>query len=166
MSDLKNAQLQALKAALLANTDPDVQQAVARGNATFLLNYLNAEASPAVKCWNTNVDPSKSDEASPWASFDSIAQAGKRESWVHAFMRYPRDYSKGPVRKWVTDVWGNATAGSNAEAILVGAGQRNITRAEQILGGSNVTSTNAASALKLTWEGQLTLDDVGRALSA
>lgn len=163
---LTNGQLQTLKAAFLANTDPAVQAAVAIGNATFLLGYYNADASPAVKAWRSSVPPEDSDEATPWDQFDNITQAGKRESWVHAFMRYPRDYTKASVRKWVTDVWGNATTGSNAFNILTTAGMRNITRAEQVLGGSATANRNDATAIKLTWEGPLTLDDVGRALSA
>lgn len=158
------AQRATLKTALLANPDPDVQAAVAIGNATFLLGYLNANQSPAVKAWRVSVSPLESDEATPWPAFDGLVQ-GKRESWVHAFLRYERDYSKGPVRKWITDTWGNATAGSNAANILTDAGLRNITRAEAILGGSNTASTNTVSGLKLDWEGPLTLDDVGRALS-
>lgn len=163
---LTTEQLQTLKAAMLANTDPNVQAAVAIGNATFLLAYYNAEASPAVKAWRSDVDPRDSDEATPWDQFDNITQAGKRESWVHAFMRYPRDYTKASVRKWVTDVWGNATTGSNAFGILTGAGMRNITRAEQVLGGNTVANRNDAAAIRLTWEGPLTLEDVGRALGA
>ena len=91
--------------------------------------------------------------------------AGRRDSWAQ-FFAYARDYSKGAVRKWVTDIWGNATAASNAESILLGAGLRNITRAEAVLGGSAQASTGAVSAIKLAWEGSLTDADIGAALES
>lgn len=162
---LTDAQLIVFSVAMRANTDPAVVEAVAIGNATYLVEYYNTVASPAVKAWRTSVQPEETDEATPWAVFSDIAKAGQRDSWLHGFMRFPRDYSRGPVRKWLTDVWGNATTGSNAEAILVSAGQRNITRAESVLGGNNIATTNQVSALKLQWEGEVTIDDVGRALS-
>jgi hypothetical protein len=162
---LTDEQLQTFATAMRANTDPTVVEAVAIGNATFLAGYYNTLESPAIAAWRTSVSPEETDEATPWAAFSDIAKAGQRDSWLHGFMRFPRDYSRGPVRKWLTDIWGNAVVGSNAESILVTAGQRNITRAEAILGGDIVASTNAVSARKLQWQGSVTIDDVGRALS-
>lgn len=161
---LTTAQLQTLKAAIAAETDADFVAARTNGQTPLMTAFFNGEKSPAVSAWRSSVPPQDSDEATPWTNFDSIAQAGKRDSYVHAFMRYPRDYTKNAMRKWITDVWGNAAVGSNAEAILRGAGLRNITRAESILGGSNQASTNTVSALKLTWEGPLTDADIGAAL--
>jgi hypothetical protein len=160
------AQLQALKAGILAETDPTFVAYRTNGQTPLIAAWLNAAKVPNVKAWAKDVDPRDTDEATPWTQFDSITQAGRRDSWVHAFMRYPRDYRKASVRKWVTDVWGNATAGSNSEAILVGAGQRNITRAEAILGGSTSVSVNSVSALKLDWEGPLTDMDISAAMES
>jgi len=160
------AQLATLKAAILAETDPVFVTARTNGQTPLMTAWFNAAKAPAVKAWRKNVRPEDSDEATPWANFDNITQAGKRDSYLHAFMRYARDYTKGEVRKWITDVWGNATAGSNAETILLAAGQRNITRAEAVLGGSTVATTNAVSALKLDWEGPLTDSEIGAALEA
>lgn len=166
MSHLNNQQKALLKAAILAETDPEFVTARENGQTPLLVAWFNKPKTPAVKCWRTDVQPRESDEATPWANFDNITQAGKRDSYLHAFMRYARDYSKASVRKWITDVWGNATAGSNAEAILTTAGQRDITRAEAVLGGSNSVSTNAVSGLKLTWIGPMTDSDIGEALES
>lgn len=106
---------------------------------------------------------SDSDDATPWTVFDGLVQ-GKRESWVHAFLARDRDYTKQSIRKWITDTWGNASVGSDAAAILTGAGQRNVTRAEKILGGTTLATTNSVSAIKLTWEGPLTDGDISAAL--
>lgn len=163
---LTPAQLTTLKAAILAETDADFVLARDQGQTPLMRDWLNADKSPAVKAWRTSVPPEVSDEATPWANFDTITQAGKRDSWLHAFMRYPRDYSKGSIRKWITDVWGNATASSNAATILADAGLRNITRAESILGGAATASTGTVSAIKLGWEGPLSDSDIGQALEA
>lgn len=163
---LTKAQKTLLKTAVLAETDVEFAAYRGNGQTTLMAAWLNGDKAPAVKAWRKSVPPEDSDEATPWTAFDSIAQQGKRDSYLHAFMRYPRDYTKNTVRKWITDVWGNATVGSSAEAILTGAGQRNITRAEAILGGSNTATTNTVSALKLTWEGPLTDTDISAAMEA
>lgn len=163
MTQLKNAQLDTLKAAILVQTDPEFVGYRTNGQTTLMAGWFNVEANPAVKAWRTSVPPEDSDEATPWPAFD-VLSAGKRESWNIAFMRFSRDYSRGPVRKWVTDVWGNASEGSNAATILL-AGQRNITRGEAVLGGSNQASTNTVSALKLAWEGSISDVDISAALA-
>lgn len=162
---LTTQQVTTLRVAILAEVDPTFVGYRTNGQTTLMRDWLNSQAVPAVKCWNTKVAPEVSDEATPWANFDTITQAGKRESWVHAFMRYSRDYSKSTIRKWITDVWGNATVGSNAAQILTDAGLRNVTRAEAILGGTTQVNTNSVTAIKLTWEGPLTEGDISLALA-
>ena len=159
MTTLTTQQLQTLKAAIIAETNATFAGYRANGQTTLMREWLNKDKSPAVNAWRTSVPPEDSDEATPWPAFDGLA-AGKRESWVHGFLRYARDYSRVAVRRWITDTWGNATAGSNAESILNTAGLRKITRAEAILGGSTTATTGTASALKLDWEGPLSDDDI------
>jgi hypothetical protein len=159
-TQLTPQQLATLKTAILAETDPAFVTARTQGQTPLMTAWYNSPTSPAVKAWASSVDPQVTDEATPWTLFDNISVAPKREGWLHGFLRYPRDYSKGPVRKWVTDVWGNATAGSAAAAILSDAGQRTITRGEAVLGGTVQTSTNTVIAIKLAWEGQITDEDI------
>jgi len=165
---LTPAQSAALKAAILAETDPAFVAARTNGQTPLMTAWFNADKVPNVKAWRKDVPPQDSDEATPWVNFDNITQAGKRDSYLHAFMRYPRDYNKSAVRKWITDVWGNAAVGSDAATILTGAGLRNITRAEAIpaLGGSTSVSTNSVSALKLDWVGPMTDQYIGAALES
>jgi hypothetical protein len=163
MTTLTPAQLTALKAGILAETNATFVGYRNNGQTTLMRDWLNGNKSPAVNCWRSDVPPEDSDEATPWPAFDALA-AGKRESWVHAFMRYPRNYSRAAVRKWITDTWGSSTAGSNAETILT-AGLRRITRAEAILGGSTTATTGTVSALNLDWAGPITDTDIIAALS-
>lgn len=155
---LTPAQLQTLKTAILAETDPAFVTARTNGQTPLMTAFYNSPTSPAVKAWASMVEPLTSDEATPWTAFDALT-AGRRDSWVQ-FFAFPRDYSKGAVRKWVTDIWGAASAGSNAATILTDAGQRTITRGEAVLGGTAPASTNTVTAIKLVWEGQITDEDI------
>jgi hypothetical protein len=161
---LTTQQLQTLKDAILAETDVEFAALRSSGATGAMAEWLNVEKAPAAKAWRSNVDPRDSDEVTPWANFDALT-AGKRDSYIGAFLKYSRDYSKNAVRKWITDIWGNASVGSDAATILAGAGQRNITRAEAVLGGSATTATNSVSALKLAWEGFLSNEDVVHAVN-
>ena len=160
---LTTAQLTTLKAAILAETNPAFVDARTKGQTPVMREWLDAPLSPAINCWRSSVPAQDADECTPWVAFDTLS-AGKRESWNVAFMRYPRDFTRAPVRKWVTDIWGVAAVGSSAEAIFTGCAMRAITRAEGILGGSNTASINTVSARKLSWEGPLTDQDIGAAL--
>ena len=145
-----------LKTYVNASVDATIVDARTRGDTTLLAAQLNLEAAGPVKAWFT---PSAQviDEATPWANFDNITQAGKRDSWLHAFFRYPRDFSTAAVRKWVTDIWGNATAGSDAEKILLAA-LENATVAQNVIGGT-VRTTNAVSGLDRNYIGTISQTD-------
>lgn len=153
-----------IKAAILA--DP-VLAPLASGPGTdydAIAKALSAVASPEVLAWKTAVTPEDTDGATPWDQFDSIAQAGKRDSFLHAFLRYPRNYARNATRKWVTDVWGNATAGSNAEKILTAAREPAL-RVEVIVGGATKT-TNNVSALDRNYQGGVAVNEVGAILAS
>lgn len=153
---LTEQQKTTLKAAILA--DP-VLAAMASGPGTdraALAAALNADASPVTKAWLVAVPVDDADESADYSTFDSIA-AGKRDSWGF-FLRTPRNFARNKVRKWITDVWGNATAGSNSESILQ-SGLENASRAEVILGGTTKT-TGTVSALDRSWIGELSIEDI------
>lgn len=121
-----------------------------------LVAALNANANPNVTAWRSKVTPAEMDEAADYTVFDAIA-AGKRDSW--GFMiAFARDFTRNKVRKWVTDVWGNATAGSAAESILQ-AGTEKASRAENVFGGTSIT-VGTVTALKRNWEGDVTVQDI------
>ena len=153
---LTSAMTATLHAYVVASVDATIVDARTRGDTLLLAAQLNLEAPGPVKAWFT---PSAQvvDEATPWTNFDNITQAGKRDSWMHAFFRYPRDFSTAAVRKWVTDIWGNATAGSDAEKILLAA-LENATVAQNVIGGT-VRTTNAVSGLDRKYTGTVSQTD-------
>lgn len=154
---LTRAQKTTLKAYIL--NQPDLAPLTSGPGTDYagIADALNANANPVTLAWRTAVPPTDSDDAPSYTSFDTIA-AGKRDSWGF-FLAFPRDFTRNKVRTWVTDVWGNATAGSNAEAILQ-AGTVKATRAEVALGG-NTRTTGTVSALSRNWEGTLSIADIG-----
>lgn len=138
-------QLVALKAAILAFTDPEFVVYRDGGNAGQMAVWLNALASPAEAAWNHDAQRRDLDEQANYTTFDGLT-AGKRDAWALYLAGFPRDMRRGKNRAAVTDVWGNATAGSTAEAILI-AGTRSITRAEKILGGSATATRDRKSVV-------------------
>ena len=151
---MNDTQRDALKAAILA--DPTLAP-LASGPTTDYNGLVAAcNASTDTDAWKTVVNPQDIDDAPNYTQFDTIP-AGKRDSW--AFMlAFPRDFTRNKTRKWITDVWGSATAGSNAEAILQ-AGIEEATWAQVAIGG-NVKTTDTVSALDRSFDELVTLQDV------
>jgi hypothetical protein len=156
---LTPAQLTTLKAAILAETNATFVAYRNGGVDSGMSEWYN-EAS-TTDAWRIAVDAQTMDEASDYASFDTIV-AGKRDSWG-LFLQYaPRDFGRQKTRKVITDVWGNATAGSNAEEILQ-AGVEKATRGEMVFGGTAAT-TGTVTATKRNWVGRIETLDISKAL--
>lgn len=148
---LTNNQLIALRAAIFAN--PTAAAALAAGNVLGVQSWCNANSGS--KRWLPAADPLAVEEAPSYTSYDSLAQ-GKRDSWM-VFLRNARDFGRNKVRNWVVDIWGNATASSNSEAVLQ-AGTANATNAQLALGGTPKT-TGTVTATDVSFEGDVDITD-------
>ena len=144
---LTTQQLTTLRAAVFAT--PAAAALLSAGNVVGLMDWCNANSGQ--KRWLPAADPLSVEEAPSYTSYDSLMQ-GKRDSWM-VFLRNARDFGRNKVRSWVTDIWGNATAGSNAEAILQ-AGTVNATNAQVALGGQSKT-TGTVAAVDTSFEGDV-----------
>ena len=144
---LTTQQLTTLRAAVFAT--PAAAALLSAGNVVGLMGWCNANSGQ--KRWLPAADPLSVEEAPSYTSYDSLMQ-GKRDSWM-VFLRNARDFGRNKVRSWVTDIWGNATAGSNAEAILQ-AGTVNATNAQVALGGQSKT-TGTVVAVDTSFEGDV-----------
>ena len=129
---------------------------VAKSEWSQIADKLSTDANPTVKAWGESVDPNTVDDAPDYTTFDAIS-AGKRDSWGF-LLRTSRDFTRAKVRQWVTDIWGNATAGSNSEKILQ-AGLVNATAAEVAIGGTTRT-TGTVSGLDRDYIGGMGVQDV------
>lgn len=161
-AELTTAQIATLKTAIAAENDSTFV-ALRNGGATYdMAQWYNGQYSPATLAWVSACTAKSLDEGSDYSAYDSVA-AGKRDAWALFLQFAPRNLAKTKNRKVVTDVWGNATGGSVAESVLQ-ACTRNITRAENLFGGSTTATTGTVTARKLTWEGSLVEYDIVRAL--
>jgi len=134
---------------------------VAASEWSQISEAMSTAASPITKAWATSVSADVLDDAPDYSTFDTIA-AGKRDSWGFLLAR-SRDFTRSKTRKWITDIWGNATAGSNAEAILQAA-LVNATGAEVAIGGT-VVSTGTVSGLKRDYIGGISVGEVNALMS-
>lgn len=151
----------AIKAAILA--DPVLASKISGPTADYWAIECALNEYTTTDAWKVSVPVDASDEAADYSTFDSIA-AGKRDSWSF-FLRIPRNYARTKVRKWITDVWGSATAGSNAENILK-VGIEKARRVEVIIGGATKT-TGTLTALDRDFVGEVSATgyDIGGILA-
>jgi hypothetical protein len=119
--------------------------------------YYNAAST--TDAWVSSMDGTDLFEATDVTKFDGLT-AGKRDAWRLMLDFAPIDATRQKQRKAIQDVWGN----TDSVAVLQ-ACTRKATKAEVALGGNSAT-TNTVAALKLNWEGTLSVDDVSRALNA
>lgn len=153
---LTQSQLTTLAAALRAETNQGVIDAVAIGNITYLVEWC-AEAS-ATDAWNTVVEKSTLFEATNISKYDNLT-AGKRDAWQLVIDNAPINGSRNKMRSAVVDIWGIG----DSVAILQDM-RRKATRGEAYLGGTS-TTTNTVTALKLNYVGSLSIDDIATALN-
>lgn len=144
---LSPAQLATVCTSCKADTGCNVPRQA--GDSITVLSWLNAARTPATLAWRVDLQPIEIDEAATYTTYDSLTQ-GKRDEWER-LLAFPRSFAKNKNRNVVTDVWGSATAGSIAEAILL-AGTYNATNVQNALGGTTRT-TGTVSALALTFTG-------------
>lgn len=135
--------------------DPTCAAPRAVGDTVAVISWLNAQRAPIAMAWHRQAPTSTVEEAPTYTAYDSLI-AGKRDSWV-LFLRAPRDFARAKTRNWVVDVWGTASATSNAEAVLQ-AGTFGASNAQYALGGT-LRTTGTVSALDLTYPYALTQDD-------
>jgi hypothetical protein len=125
------------------------------GDSVSVRFWLNAPRAPVALAWYVVAPVAAVEEAPTYTSYDSLV-AGKRDSWL-VLLRSPRDFTKARIRNWVIDIWGAATASSNAEAVLL-AGTFSASNGQFALGGTTRTS-GTVSALDLTVPFAMSQDD-------
>lgn len=143
--DLTAPQLATVCTAVKAN--PAANAARIAGDTVALMAWLNGARAPAVAAWYTAAPVAAIEQAPSYTTYDALV-AGKRDSWV-MFLRNDRDFTRAKTRNWVVDIWGAATAASNAEAVLR-AGTFSATNTQHALGGTTRT-TGTVSALDLVY---------------
>lgn len=134
------AQMQALKAALLAETNVEAAEAMRIRNDVFLTEWCNAPS--AVSVWNYEMGQRDLFEATDVTKFDGLT-AGKRDAWKLLLGNAPIDMSRNKMRKAVIDIWGNVDSKAVLAACLKPA-----TNLQAYIGGTSVTE-NTITGVKL-----------------
>lgn len=156
MAHMTNGQINTLRTFALSNgtTAP----LIAAGNAIGFMNWCNTASGS--NRWLPMADTLSVEEAPSYTSYDTLTQ-GKRDSWM-LFLKNSRDFGKAKVRNWVTDIWGNATANSNSEAVLL-AGTTSATNAQVAIGGT-IKTTGTVSAVDTSFEELVDINDASRVI--
>lgn len=151
---LTTAQLQALKAAILA--DPALAAAPANSDgAFFIADELNKLASPAFVVWRTDLPTKDVKKAINWTEY--IARSvGERAAFELIISNGIVNTADANVRQGFSDIFsgpGGVTTRTNLTAIA----KRSATRAEKILAAG--TGSDASPAV-MGFEGSLSYQDV------
>ena len=154
-------QLATLKAHINGSTDPDVVAARAIRNDTELARLYNLPASPVVNAWLREASARQIFEATNVNLFDSVA-AGKRDAWRMLMDFAPADFGRNARRNTVLDVWSAQTA--NQRNAILNSLTEQATVAQVALGGTNDTAEGVTAFTRNFW-GQVTIDDIGRAMN-
>jgi hypothetical protein len=153
---LTTEQATTLATHIRANADPAIVAALPTRVDSVIATWYNAASTS--KAWVSSMTGADLFGAMDVTKFDSLT-AGKRDAWRLMLDFAPIDCTRNANRKAILDVWGATDSVS-----VLNSCTRTATKAEEVLGGNSAT-TNTVSALKLNWEGTLSVDDVSRALN-
>jgi len=154
---LTDTQLTTLGAAMMAETDP-VFLARIPGDDMWVTQWVNTET--ANDAWHNGCAKRELFESTNVTKFDNLT-AGKRDAWKLMLDNAPIDMTRQPMRKAIIDIWGSVDSASVLQSCL-----KKATRGEMYLGSSTVATSNpTVSALKLNYQGAISLNEVSMALN-
>ena len=155
---LTNAQALVLKTAILA----DATQAnnVSIQDYSAIADWLNTAGAFIV--WRSSIPVSEYRDSITWTEVDGLTVGSKYRiwEWLTGNMTLPLESGKTAVRTGLADCW---ASNSTTRANLLTIAKRAATKAEQLLATGTGSS---ASPGTLTWEGQISVYDIGGILSA
>lgn len=158
-------QLATFKAALLAETDPDLVSARDQGATPLIVAWYNATQSPDVIVWRTSVTQDEiMQNGFDWVRVDNLSN-GKARIWEWMFNNDNRSCNpaKPNVRAGIEEVWKGTAADLAVRAAVYVHCKRSATRIEALF-TTGVGSDE--SPADLGFEGNLTEPDVTAALAA
>ncbi|NWG76620.1 MAG: hypothetical protein HXY24_18795 [Rubrivivax sp.] len=149
-------QKQTLKAAIQAETNATFVGYRNNGDTSAMADWLNKSAPGPVKAWRNDVSNAELVEATVenLALYDGLTP-GKRDAWQMFLTAAPIDMTRNKYRAAPGKVW----APTQRDNILADPGTRNATRAEVMLGGTDVTE-GGVTAKKMNWYGELSYTDI------
>lgn len=158
---LTTAQLQTLKAAILAETNPTFVGYRNAGETGLMANWLNELSTFVV--WRTSVTQDECQQVAgfDWAQIDNLT-VGQARIWDWMFKTGVIDASRERIRAGINECWKGTAAKLAVGTAVLAVCKRNATRGEAILASGTGTS---ASPGTMSFEGDLTSRDVIDALA-
>jgi hypothetical protein len=162
---LSPAQIATLKTFVQNSSVPAIVAARTAGATFDLMNLLNADYSPATKGWRF-VD--KATVVKVWSEAEVNNLTTSNMNAMNIVLTHASGFdctkSSGPLP--ITDIWSNGVAPLTRTALL-NAALENISVAEQVLGGTSVTSATPQSLTGLVrnWVGDVTQEECQKFLA-
>lgn len=160
---MNNIQLTQLRAAILADTTPSVQAALAIRNDNEIARLYNLESTFIV--WRTSVSQDEIQlNGFDWVLVDNLS-VGKARIWEWLFNNQARSLnpSKANVRAGIQECWKGTAAMLAVQAVVLGHCKRPATVAERVF--TTGTGTDATPGDLGSFEGSLSVNDVSTALN-
>lgn len=157
MSALVLAQLDALKAAILA--DPNLTALVSARNVQLIVDYMSGDSSRVV--WRTSVNPEEiMTNGMDWTQIDNLS-IGKARIWEWMTQGGRFNPAKPNIRAGIIECWKGTAAMLAVQASVFTHCKRFASRFEAVF--ATGTGTTAAPAT-LDIEGTPSLQDIAEAL--
>lgn len=160
---LSDAQLQTFRAALFAETDPELVGYRTNGQTTMIAQWYRGVASPQFIVWRTNVTQDEiMQNGFDWTRVDNLAN-GPARVWERMFNNADRsiDPSKPNVRAGIEAVWKGTAADLAVRAAVYVHCKRPANRIERLF-ATGTGTTEAPGTLVVV--GELSEYDVTRAM--
>lgn len=157
-------QLQTLKSAIIAETDPEFVGYRTNGQTTLMAAWFNIPASPAYVVWRTAVTWDEiTQNGFDWVQVDNLT-IGKARIWEWMFRNNSQSINaaKANVRAGIDEAWkGTAAMLAVRDAIYVQC-KRSATRAEKLFATGSGTTLSPST---MSFEGGVTDQDISAAVN-
>lgn len=154
---LTDAQQQALATALRAEINPGVVAALTLGDSVVLERWCNDPS--ALDAWHWQCGAIELFNAANITLFNNLTDKN-RDTWKYILAYAPHDYRLQKNRESIADVWGSVLGLPILQGCAIKA-----TNVQRYLGGAVIATTNAVSALVLTFTGRVSGSEVSEALN-
>lgn len=149
---LTTEQLATFKAAMIAETDPELVGYRTNGQTPLIYQWYNSTATPEYVVWRNAV--TKDDLYSngfDWVQIDNVTEP-KWRVWNEMFWDGSMDPSKPNIRAGIDEVWKGTAAKLAVGAYVLNKCKRAATRIEQLFStGSGTTASPSTVALDLSF---------------
>ena len=165
---LTTAQLQTLKAAIFADTDPEIIAALADRVDSEIARLYNLPAAPDYFIWRNLVTWDEiMQNGIDWVRVDNLS-VGKARIWEWLFKNLQTSINptKPNIRAGIAESWKGTAADNAVRQVVFNHCQKRATKAEKLYstGAGTSTTVDGVGPADSTFFGDLVTDDVSAAI--